>query len=154
MQTVKLNNGIEMPILGYGVFQVSPEECERCVLNAISVGYRLIDTAQAYYNEEGVGNAVAKCGVSRDELFLTTKVWITNAGEEKATRSIDESLRKLRTDCIDLLLIKAAHAVTPITAVQSEYSLMERKWEADVIPLKSTKSNKKINKKYVSIIKS
>ena len=105
MQTVKLNNGIEMPLLGYGVFQVSPEECERCVLDAISVGYRLIDTAQAYYNEDGVGNAVAKCGVSRDELFLTTKVWITNAGEEKATRGIDESLRKLRTDYIDLLLI-------------------------------------------------
>mgnify|MGYP000180515767 CR=1 FL=1 len=102
MQTVKLNNSIEMPVLGYGVFQVSPEECERCVLDAIDAGYRLIDTAQAYYNEEGVGNAVAKCGVSRDELFLTTKVWITNAGEEKATRSIDESLRKLRTDYIDL----------------------------------------------------
>ena len=105
MQTVKLNNGVEMPILGYGVFQVSPEECERCVLDAISVGYRLIDTAQAYYNEEGVGNAVAKCGVPRNELFLTTKVWITNAGEEKAAASIDESLRKLRTDYIDLLLI-------------------------------------------------
>ena len=105
MQTVKLNNSIEMPVLGYGVFQVSPEECERCVLDAIDAGYRLIDTAQAYYNEEGVGNAVAKCGVSRDELFLTTKVWITNAGEEKATCSIDESLRKLRTDYIDLLLI-------------------------------------------------
>ena len=105
MQTVKLNNGIEMPVLGYGVFQVSPEECERCVLDAIGAGYRLIDTAQAYYNEEGVGNAVARCGVSRDELFLTTKVWITNAGEEKATHSIDESLRKLRTDYIDLLLI-------------------------------------------------
>ena len=105
MQTVKLNNGIEMPVLGYGVFQVSPEECERCVLDAIGAGYRLIDTAQAYYNEEDVGNAVARCGVSRDELFLTTKVWITNAGEEKATRSIDESLRKLRTDYIDLLLI-------------------------------------------------
>ena len=105
MQTVKLNNSIEMPVLGYGVFQVSPEECERCVLDAIDAGYRLIDTAQAYYNEEGVGNAVARCGVSRDELFLTTKVWITNAGEEKATRSIDESLRKLRTDYIDLLLI-------------------------------------------------
>lgn len=79
MDTIKLNNGIEMPILGYGVFQVSPEECERCVLDAISTGYRLIDTAQAYYNEEGVGNAVAKCGVPRDQLFLTTKVWITNA---------------------------------------------------------------------------
>ena len=105
MQTVKLNNGIDMPILGYGVYLVKPEECERCVLDAISVGYRLIDTAQAYYNEEGVGNAVAKCGVPRNELFLTTKVWITNAGEEKAARSIDESLRKLRTDYIDLLLI-------------------------------------------------
>lgn len=105
MQTVKLNNGIDMPILGYGVFQVSPEECERCVLDAISAGYRLIDTAQAYYNEEGVGNAVAKCGVPRDKLFLTTKVWISNAGEEKAGASIDKSLRKLRTDYIDLLLI-------------------------------------------------
>ena len=105
MQTIKLNNGIEMPVLGYGVFQVSPEECERCVLDAIGVGYRLIDTAQAYYNEEGVGNAVVKCRVPRNELFLTTKVWITNAGEEKAARSIDDSLRKLRTDYIDLLLI-------------------------------------------------
>ena len=105
METVILNNGVEMPILGYGVFQVSPEECERCVMDAISVGYRLIDTAQAYYNEEGVGNAVAKCGVPRNELFLTTKVWITNAGEEKAAASIDESLRKLRTNYIDLLLI-------------------------------------------------
>lgn len=105
MQTVKLNNGIDMPILGYGVFQVSPEECERCVLDAISVGYRLIDTAQAYYNEEGVGNAVAKCGVPRDKLFLTTKVWISNAGEEKTGASIDKSLRKLHTDYIDLLLI-------------------------------------------------
>ena len=100
-----MNNGVEMPILGYGVYLVKPEECERCVLDAISVGYRLIDTAQAYYNEEGVGNAVAKSGVPRSELFLTTKVWITNAGEEKAAASIDESLRKLRTDYIDLLLI-------------------------------------------------
>ncbi len=105
MQTIKLNNGIEMPILGYGVFQVSPQECERCVLDALSVGYRLIDTAQAYYNEEGVGNAIVKSEVPRSELFLTTKVWVTNAGEDKCARSIDESLRKLRTDYIDLLLI-------------------------------------------------
>lgn len=105
MESVKLNNGIEMPILGYGVFLVSPEECERCVLDAISVGYRLIDTAQAYYNEEGVGAAISKCGVPRNDLFLTTKVWISNAGEERAAASIDESLRKLRTDYIDLLLI-------------------------------------------------
>ena len=105
MKTVRLNNGIEMPILGYGVYLVKPEECELCVLDAISTGYRLIDTAQAYYNEEGVGNAVAKCGVPRSELFLTTKIWISNAGEEKASASIEESLRKLRTDYIDLLLI-------------------------------------------------
>ena len=105
MENVKLNNGIEMPILGYGVYQVTPKECERCVLDAISVGYRLIDTAQAYQNEEGVGNAIVKCGVSREELFIVTKVWISNGGYEKAKISIDESLRKLQTDYIDLLLI-------------------------------------------------
>lgn len=105
MEYVKLNNGVEMPVLGFGVYQVDPEECERCVLDAIRVGYRLIDTAQAYYNEEGVGNAIVKCSVPRNELFITTKVWISNAGEEKAMASIDESLRKLRTDYIDLLLI-------------------------------------------------
>ena len=105
MDTVKLRNGVEMPILGYGVYQVSPSECERCVRDAISVGYRLIDTAQAYGNEEGVGNAVRKSGVPRDELFIVTKVWISNAGEGKAAKSINESLRKLQTDYIDLLLI-------------------------------------------------
>ncbi|WP_075559398.1 aldo/keto reductase [Parabacteroides timonensis] len=105
MQTITLNNGIEMPQVGYGVYLVSPEECERCVLDAIGTGYRLIDTAQAYYNEEGVGRAIDKCGVPRNELFITTKVWVSNAGEEKAAKSIDESLRKLRTDYIDLLLI-------------------------------------------------
>lgn len=97
MEKVKLNNGIEMPILGYGVYQVTPEECERCVSDAISVGYRSIDTAQAYHNEEGVGNAISKCGVPRGELFITTKVWISNAGYEKAKASIDESLHKLKT---------------------------------------------------------
>lgn len=105
METIKLNNGIVMPLLGYGVFHVAPDECERCVLDAISVGYRLIDTAQAYYNEEGVGRAIAKCGVPRSDLFITTKVWITNAGEKKAAESINDSLRKLQTDYIDLLLI-------------------------------------------------
>lgn len=109
METIKLYNGVEMPLLGYGVFQVAPEECERCVSDAISAGYRLIDTAQAYFNEESVGNAIAKSGVARDELFITTKVWISNAGEEKAASSIDESLRKLRTDYIDLLLIHQAY---------------------------------------------
>jgi len=109
METIKLSNGVEMPLLGYGVFQVSPEECERCVSDALSVGYRLIDTAQAYYNEEGVGAAITKSGVKREEIFLTTKVWIANAGEEKAAKSIDESLRKLQTDYIDLLLIHQAY---------------------------------------------
>lgn len=92
-------------MLGYGVYQVTPEKCEQCVSDAISVGYRLIDTAQAYANEEGVGAAIHVCGVQREELFLTTKVWITNAGYEKAAASIDESLKKLKTDYIDLLLI-------------------------------------------------
>ena len=105
MQTVKLNNGIEMPILGYGVFLVDPKECERCVKDAIDVGYRMIDTAQAYYNEEGVGVAIKKSGIKREEFFIVTKVWITNSGEEKAAKSIDESLKKLQTDYVDLLLI-------------------------------------------------
>ena len=105
MEYVTLNNGVKMPILGYGVYQVTPEECERCVLDAISVGYRSIDTAQAYANEEGVGSAIVKCGVPREELFITTKVWVSNAGYEAAKVSIDESLKKLCTDYIDLLLI-------------------------------------------------
>ena len=98
-----------MPVLGYGVFQVPPQEAERCVSDALSVGYRLIDTAQAYFNEEGVGEAVAKSGIKREDLFLVTKVWISNNGEEKAARSIDESLHKLKTDYIDLLLIHQAY---------------------------------------------
>ena len=105
MDTVKLRNGVEMPILGYGVYQVSPSECDRCVRDAISVGYRLIDTAQAYGNEQNVGNAIRNCSVPREELFIVTKVWISNAGYERAKASIDESLRKLQTDYIDLLLI-------------------------------------------------
>jgi len=109
METIRLSNGVEMPLLGYGVFQVSPEECERCVSDALSVGYRLIDTAQAYFNEEGVGNAWRKSGIKREDQFLVTKVWISNAGEEKATKGIDESLRKLQTEYIDLLLIHQAY---------------------------------------------
>lgn len=105
METIKLNNGVEMPLLGYGVFLVSPDECERCVSDALEVGYRHIDTAQAYFNEEGVGAALANSGIPRGELFITTKVWISNAGEDKCARSIDESLKKLRTDYVDLLLI-------------------------------------------------
>ena len=109
METIKLYNGVEMPLLGYGVFRVDPKECERCVSDALSVGYRLIDTAQAYGNEEGVGSAIAKSGIDRKNLFITTKVWISNSGEEKAAKSIDESLRKLQTNYIDLLLIHQAY---------------------------------------------
>lgn len=105
MKTVTLSNGVVMPQIGYGVYQVDPAECERCVSDALKVGYRMIDTAQAYHNEEGVGAAVAKSGIARDELFLVSKIWISNYGYEKAKASIDESLRKLGTDYIDLMLL-------------------------------------------------
>ena len=105
MEYVTLNNGVQMPVLGYGVYQVTNEECERCVLDAIDAGYRSIDTAQAYGNESAVGNAIQKCGVPREELFITTKVWISNGGYEKAKASLLESLQKLQTEYIDLVLI-------------------------------------------------
>ncbi|MDO5794752.1 MAG: aldo/keto reductase [Turicibacter sp.] len=106
MKDVMLNNGIKMPIAGFGVFQIPDlEECERAVLDAIEVGYRLIDTAQAYGNEEAVGRAIQKTSVPREELFITTKVWISNAGYEKAKRSIEESLKKMQLDYLDLVLI-------------------------------------------------
>lgn len=105
MKTITLNNGVEMPLQGFGVFQIAPQDCEKAVRNALDVGYRMIDTAQAYYNEEGVGRAWRASGMAREELFLVTKVWISNAGDERAVKSIDESLRKLQTDYIDLLLI-------------------------------------------------
>ena len=105
MNKITLSNGVEMPQMGYGVYQVTPDECERCVMDAISVGYRMIDTAQAYHNEEAVGKAWKESGVSRDELFLVSKVWISNYGDGKTMKSIDESLRKLQTDHIDLMLL-------------------------------------------------
>lgn len=105
MNYVKLNNGIEMPQMGYGVYQVSPQECERCVLDALKTGYRMIDTAQAYHNEEGVGSAVKKSGIDRKDIFLVSKVWISNYGYDRAKASIEESLRKLQTDYIDLMLL-------------------------------------------------
>ena len=125
MDFVTVNNGIKMPALGYGVYQVDPAETERCVLDAIEVGYRSIDTAQAYGNEEGVGNAIVKCGVPREELFLTTKVWITNAGYENAKRSIEDSLRKLRSEYIDLLLIHQ-----PFNNYYGTYRAMEEAYRA------------------------
>ena len=121
MNTITLNNGVKMPQMGYGVYQVNPAECERCVLDAISAGYRLIDTAQAYHNEEGVGEAIQKCGVPRSELFIVTKIWMSNAGEERAYASILESLKKLKSDYIDLLLIHQ-----PFGDYYGTYRAMER----------------------------
>ena len=105
METIKLNNGVEMPLLGYGVFKVDPKDAERCVRDALSAGYRMIDTAQFYANEEGVGKAIAESGIPREEIFLVTKIWLTNGGDERAASSFEESLRKLRTDYVDLLLV-------------------------------------------------
>ena len=102
---IKLWNGVEMPILGYGVFQVSPEECERCVADALEVGYRMIDTAQIYQNEEGVGRAIKKSGIPREEIFLVSKVWMTDYGYLKAKEAIDNSLKKLQTEYLDLMLL-------------------------------------------------
>lgn len=125
MDYVTLNNGIKMPQLGYGVYQTPPEDTERCVLEAIEVGYRSIDTAQAYGNEEGVGNAIQKCGLPREDLFITTKIWISNAGYEKAKASIAESLHKLQTDYIDLLLIHQ-----PFGDYYGTYRAMEEAYRA------------------------
>lgn len=105
MEFVTLNNGVKMPQLGYGVYQVSQSECERCVLDALSVGYRSIDTAQAYGNEREVGNAMRKSGVPRSEIFLTTKVWLSNFGEVPARDSVRVSLEKLQTEYLDLVLL-------------------------------------------------
>ncbi len=106
MKTVTLNNGIKMPIVGFGVFQIEDaSQCEQCVLDALDVGYRLIDTAQAYYNEEAVGSALEKTSIPREEIFLTTKVWVTEFGYEKTRASVLESMRKLKVDYIDLVLI-------------------------------------------------
>lgn len=105
MEYVTLSNGIKMPILGYGVYQVTKEECERCVLDALKAGYRAIDTAQAYFNEEEVGSAIQKSGIERKDIFLTSKVWVNNYGYEKCRKSVEESMRKLQTDYLDLMLL-------------------------------------------------
>lgn len=105
MEQVTLYNGVKMPIIGYGVYQVSKEECERCVMDALAVGYRSIDTAQSYFNEEQVGSAIVKSGVPRENIFLTTKVWLEHYGYDAARKSVLESMRKLRTDYLDLVLL-------------------------------------------------
>lgn len=105
MDYVTLSNGVKMPQLGYGVYQVTKDECERCVSDALKVGYRLIDTAQSYFNEEEVGNAIAKSNIPREEIFLTTKIWIEHYGYEEAKASVEESMRKLQVDYLDLCLL-------------------------------------------------
>ena len=124
MQTVKLNNGVEMPILGFGVYQVSDDETTKAVTEAIEVGYRMFDTAQSYHNETGVGRAIKNSGIDRKEFFLVTKIWISNSGEEKAYKSILESLEKLQTDYIDLLLIHQ-----PFGDYYGTYRAMERAYK-------------------------
>ena len=105
MKEVTLNNGVKMPQLGYGVYQVEPAEAKRCVSDALAVGYRMVDTAQAYANEEGVGQAVKESGIPRSEVFIVSKIWISNYGYERAKQSIDDSLRRLQTEYIDLMLL-------------------------------------------------
>ena len=105
MEKIVLNNCVEMPLLGYGVFKVEPKESERCVRDALSVGYRMIDTAQFYANEEGVGKAIKGSGIAREEIFLVTKIWLTNGGDGRSAESFQESLDKLQTDYVDLLLV-------------------------------------------------
>ena len=105
MEDITLNNGVKMPMLGFGVYQIDPADCTRCVLDAIDVGYRSIDTAQNYRNEKEVGDAIRSCGVARDELFITTKIWVSNGGYEKAKESLKASMEKLQTSYVDLVLV-------------------------------------------------
>lgn len=124
METVTLSNGVKMPVLGYGVYQVTPEECERCVLDALAAGYRLLDTAQSYFNEEQVGSAIRSSGVPREEIFLTTKVWVEHYGYEAARDSVLESMRKLKTDYLDLVLLHQ-----PFADYYGAYRALEKLYE-------------------------
>lgn len=125
MDYIKLNNGIEMPILGFGVYQISPKDCVKAVSEAIEVGYRSIDTAQAYYNEEEVGKAVKASHIDRDKFFITTKIWVSNAGYDRAKKSVEESLKKLQMDYVDLLLIHQ-----PFGDYYGSYRAMEEIYKA------------------------
>lgn len=128
MEYITLSNGVKMPILGYGVYQVTKEECERCVLDALKTGYRSIDTAQSYFNEEEVGSAIQKSGVAREDIFLTTKVWIEHYGYKEAKESVLESMRKLRTDYLDLCLLHQ-----PFSDYYGAWRALEELYEAGKI---------------------
>lgn len=128
MHYVTLSNGVRMPQLGYGVYQVTKDECERCVRDALQVGYRLIDTAQSYFNEEEVGSAIAKSGIARDEIFLTTKVWIEHYGYEAAKASVLGSMQKLQVDYLDLCLLHQ-----PFGDAYGAYRALEELYEAGKI---------------------
>lgn len=128
MEYVKLNNGIEMPILNFGVYQIPKEETKRCVMNAIKVGFRGIDTAQSYFNEEEVGDAIKECGIKRAELFITTKIWIDNYGYENCKKSVLESLKKLKTNYIDLVLLHQ-----PFSDYYGAYKALEDLYEEGII---------------------
>ena len=128
MNTIKLYNGVEMPLLGYGLYKVDPAEGERCISDAIAAGYRLIDTAQYYGNEECVGRAIAKSGIPREEFFIVTKIWIDNSGEEKAYAALQESFKRLGTDYIDLILVHQ-----PFGDYYGTYRALERAYEEGII---------------------
>lgn len=128
MNYVQLNNGLKMPILGYGVYQVTKDECERCVLDALKTGYRLIDTAQSYFNEEEVGNAIVKSGIPREEIFLTTKVWVEHYGYEETKKSVYESMKKLQTEYIDLMLLHQ-----PFSDYYGAYRALEELYQKGVL---------------------
>ena len=128
MEYVQLNNGPKMPILGYGVYQVTKDECERCVLDALKTGYRLIDTAQSYFNEEEVGNAIVKSGIPREEIFLTTKVWVEHYGYEETKKSIYDSMKKLQTEYIDLMLLHQ-----PFSDYYGAYRALEELYKEGVL---------------------
>lgn len=127
MEYILLSNGVKMPQLGYGVYQVSKDECKRCVLDALEVGYRHIDTAQSYFNEEEVGCAIAESGVKREDVFLTTKVWLEHYGYEQTKASVEQSLKKLKTDYVDLLLLHQ-----PFSDVYGSWRALEELYEAGV----------------------
>ena len=128
MNTIKLYNGVEMPLLGYGLYKVDPAEGERCISDAIAAGYRLIDTAQYYGNEECVGRAIAKSGIPREEFFIVTKIWIDNSGEEKAYAALQESFKRLETDYIDLILVHQ-----PFGDYYGTYRALERAYEEGIV---------------------